>query len=177
MADHFTDMNIFLTGFMGSGKSTFGRKLAKQLGLRFYDLDKMVEEKAKCSVEDIFKYLGEDTFRQMESECLHTFEGQENFVLSCGGGTPCYFDNMEFIMEQGLCIYLEMDEASLFNRLVHAKSVRPTIKGFTEEELKLFIKDTLAKRREIYERAHLVVPALSLKPAELKELVESYREA
>lgn len=160
---------IFLIGFMGSGKSTFGKKLAKELSLNFIDLDKIIEQRAKCSVNDIFKYLGEDTFRKMESEALKSFELETEFVMATGGGTPCYFDNMEYINKQGTSIYIELDTRSIYNRLSNAKNIRPTIKGKKEEELMYFIEENLNTRRTIYEQAQLKINGLSL---EVKKVIE-----
>lgn len=164
-------MEIFLLGFMGSGKSTFGRKLAAALELDFFDLDKLVEERAKCSVNDIFKYLGEDTFRQMESDCLKSFEDKEHFVLATGGGTPCFFDNMEFIRSKGKSIYMELDEKVLFSRLSKAKSIRPSIRGLNEQELRDFIHTTLEKREAIYRMADLTINGMSLRTEPVIELL------
>jgi shikimate kinase len=162
---------IFLIGFMGSGKSTFGKKLAKELKIPFIDLDKIIEQHAKCSVADIFKYLGEDTFRKMESDALKTFETIEAFVMATGGGTPCYFDNMDYIKLQGVSIYLELDAKSIYNRLSNAKNIRPTIKGKKDEELMQFIESTFAKRKAIYEQADFRVNGLSLEPKNIVELL------
>lgn len=152
---------------MGSGKSTFGKKLSKELRLQFIDLDKVIEEKAQCSVSDIFKYLGEDTFRKMESDALKSYEHLDGFVMATGGGTPCYFDNMEYINSQGKSIYIELDTKSIFNRLSKAKNIRPTIKGKKEDELMDFIESTFEKRKDIYKQAHLKVNGLNLDPKKI----------
>ncbi len=153
---------IFLIGFMGSGKSTFGKKLARELQLTFIDLDKVIEEKAKCSVSDIFKYLGEDSFRVMESEALKSFEHLEGFVMATGGGTPCYFNNIEYINNSGISIYIELDTKSIYNRLINAKNIRPTIKGKKDDELMQFIENTFSLRKDIYEKATFKVNGLNL---------------
>jgi shikimate kinase len=162
---------IFLLGFMGSGKSTFGKKLAKELKIPFIDLDKVVEQQAKCSVSDIFKYLGEDTFRKMESDALKTFETIDAFVMATGGGTPCYFDNMDYIKTQGKSIYIELDTKSIYNRLSNAKNIRPTIKGKKEDELMQFIESTFTKRKAVYEQADFRVNGLSLEPKTIVDLL------
>lgn len=153
---------IYLIGFMGSGKSTFGKKLAKELALPFIDLDKEVEQKAKCSISDIFKYLGEDTFRKMEYDALHELSNREEFVMATGGGTPCYFNNIEYINKKGISIYIELDLLSIFNRLSNAKNIRPTIKDKNEEELMQFIKDKLREREPIYKQAAMTINGLSV---------------
>lgn len=159
---------IYLIGFMGSGKSTFGKKLAKELALPFIDLDKEVEIKAKCSITDIFKYLGEDTFRKMESDTLHELSEREEFVMATGGGTPCYFNNIDFINKKGKSIYIELDIQSIYNRLSQAKNIRPTIKDKKEEELMQFIKDKLKEREPIYKQAAVTINGLSVN---LREVV------
>ena len=159
---------IYLIGFMGSGKSTFGKKLAKELALPFIDLDKEIEVKANCSITDIFKYLGEDTFRKMESDTLHELSDREEFVMATGGGTPCYFNNIEHINNNGTSIYIELDIQSIYNRLSQAKNIRPTIKDKKEEELLQFIKEKIEERKPIYEKADLIINGLSVN---LKEVV------
>lgn len=166
---------IFLVGFMGSGKSTFGKKLAKAMHFPFIDLDKEIEKKAKCSVHDIFKYLGEDTFRKMESETLKSFEQEASFVMATGGGTPCYFDNLPYIQSQGTSIYLELDIKSLYNRLSKAKNIRPTIKGKKEDELLNFIEEHFAKRKHIYEQADHRVNGLNLEVESVIEWLLSHK--
>jgi len=160
---------IFLIGFMGSGKSTFGKKLAKELQLTFIDLDKVIEEKAKCSVSDIFKYLGEDTFREMESNALKSFEHLDGFVMATGGGTPCYFNNIEYINKSGISIYIDLDTKSIYNRLINAKNIRPTIKGKKDEELMQFIEETFMQRKAIYEQAKFRINGLNL---EVKKVID-----
>lgn len=162
---------IYLIGFMGSGKSTFGKKLAKELGLPFIDLDKEIELKAKCSISDIFKYLGEDTFRKMESETLHELSTREEFVMATGGGAPCYFNNIEHINKNGTSIYLELDPQSIFNRLANAKNIRPTIKDKKDEELINFIKEKLAEREAIYKQASITINGLSINPKEVVSIL------
>lgn len=156
---------------MGSGKSTFGKKLAKELALPFIDLDKEVELKAKCSISDIFKYLGEDTFRKMESETLHELSNREEFVMATGGGTPCYFNNIEHINKKGTSIYIELDALSIFNRLANAKNIRPTIKDKKDDELLSFIKEKLAEREPIYKQAAITINGLSINPKEVTSLL------
>jgi shikimate kinase len=156
---------------MGSGKSTFGKKLAKALQFPFIDLDKEIEKKAKCSVSDIFKYLGEDTFRKMESETLKSFENEGTFIMATGGGTPCYFDNLSYIQSQGTSIYIELDTKSIYNRLSNAKNIRPTIKGKKEDELIQFIEETFEKRKHIYEQADHRVNGLSVEVKIVTELL------
>ena len=162
---------IFLIGFMGSGKSTFGKKLAKEISLPFIDLDKEIEKKAKCSISEIFKYLGEESFRDMESELLKSFEHLEGFVMATGGGTPCFFNNIEYINSIGTSIYIQLDSKSIFNRLSNAKNIRPTIKDKKEDDLMKFIEETFMERKSIYEQAHLTVNGLNIETKQVIALL------
>ena len=148
-------MRIFLIGYMGSGKSTIGKKLSNKLGLEFIDLDDYIETKYKISIPSIFEKYDEPTFRRIESEILVKVCKMDNVVISTGGGTPCHNQNMDLILESGLCIYIKMSVKSLFNRLINAKRIRPLIKKIKEEDLVDFIKKQLEKRSVYYERAHL----------------------
>ena len=162
---------IFLIGFMGSGKSTFGKKLSKEISLPFIDLDKEIEKKAKCSISEIFKYLGEESFRNMESELLKSFEHLEGFVMATGGGTPCFFNNIEYINSTGTSIYIQLDTKSIFNRLSNAKNIRPTIKDKKEDDLMTFIEETFQERKSIYEQAHFTVNGLNIETKQVIALL------
>lgn len=162
---------IFLIGFMGSGKSTFGKKMAKEISLPFIDLDKEIEKKAKCSISEIFKYLGEESFRNMESELLKSFDHLEGFVMATGGGTPCFFNNIEYINSIGTSIYIQLDSNSIFNRLSNAKNIRPTIKDKKEDDLMKFIEETFMERKSIYEQAHLTVNGLNIETKQVIALL------
>ena len=162
---------IFLIGFMGSGKSTFGKKLSKEISLTFIDLDKEIEKKAKCSISEIFKYLGEESFRNMESELLKSFEHLEGFVMATGGGTPCFFNNIEYINSTGTSFYIQLDTKSIFNRLLNAKNIRPTIKDKKEDDLMTFIEETFQERKSIYEQAHFTVNGLHIETKQVIALL------
>jgi len=136
---------IFLLGFMGSGKSTLGKKLAAKLKRDFVDLDELIEEKEKCSIQKLFDTKGEDYFRTIEHEYLkRLINVTTNQVISLGGGTPCFYGNMELMNESGVSIYIKYNAGILTNRLINAKIERPLIKGKTREELSQYINDTLA---------------------------------
>ncbi len=154
--------NIFLVGFMGAGKSTIGKKLARKLKFNFVDLDKIIEQKAQCSVNEIFKYLGEDAFRKMETECLYEFRDQNNFVMATGGGTPCFDNNLQFIKENGLSIYISLDVKTIHFRLLNAKNIRPSIKGLDGGQLLDFIEKNLSIRKTIYQQADIEMNGLTI---------------
>ena len=145
---------IVLVGFAGAGKSTIARKIAHNLNLLSVDTDRMLEEKYRISVYNIFEKYGENVFRQLEYKTLTEALQQENVVISTGGGTPCFFDAMKLINENACSIYIEMSPRSLTQRLFHAKVTRPLTKNMTEKGLFEFITNQLTKRVPIYKQAH-----------------------
>lgn len=143
---------------MGSGKSTLGKKLANKLKLQFLDLDQLVEEQERCTVTEIFDNKGEDYFRALETAVLKdSILTNTDFVLSLGGGTPCFNNNMEFINQNGVSIYLKYNAGILTSRLLAAKQERPLIAGKNEEELKQFVVDLLTQREPFYNQCQLIV--------------------
>ena len=150
-------MRIFLIGFMGSGKSTMGRALASELDLTFIDLDSFLEEKYFKTIPQIFAEEGEESFRRKERKVLEEVCSFDNVILATGGGAPCFFDNMKLMNKSGFCVFLDVDVTSLVNRLIHAKTERPLIKGKSPEELHEFIEGLLAKRRPFYEKARYIL--------------------
>ena len=150
-------MRIFLIGYMGSGKSSFGKKLAKKLGLSFTDLDNEIEKRAGKTISEIFAQEGEEAFRKIENECLNNSLDYDHVVLSAGGGTPCFFDNLEKMNQHGTTIYLRMDSAMLVNRLVNAKKERPLVAAKSKEELMGYVKWQLYKREAFYLRAKYTI--------------------
>lgn len=166
------DNKIFLIGFMGSGKSTVGRKLAKALGYELIDLDKLFELKEGMSIGDYFQKHGEVTFRKRESELLQSINYPEKAVIATGGGTPCFFSNMEWMNSHGMTIYIAMEPAVLLNRLKNAKGTRPAIKNMNEDELRDFIINTLSVRQSYYAKAKLMVSGLDLTAEKLIDYLQ-----
>lgn len=148
-------MRIWILGFMGSGKSTMGRKLSKLLGLNFIDLDKYVEERFFKTIPAIFSEEGEKGFREKERRSLLEVSHFENVVISTGGGAPCFFDNMEVMNNTGFTVYLAPDTETLARRILKSKTERPLVSGKSREELLAFINDTLRIRSPFYEKARL----------------------
>jgi shikimate kinase len=163
---------IFLTGYMGSGKSSTGQLLASQLDYNFIDLDKFIEKEYKMTIPEIFSSKGEKEFRAMEHNCLKKVVEKENTVVACGGGTPCYYGNMELMNNNGTTVYLKMSVDTLVNRLLHAKDKRPLILNKTEKELKEFVNRQLEKREDIYHKAQYIVKAKELNVQELAAFVK-----
>lgn len=148
---------VILIGYMGAGKTTVGKALAKELGLPFYDLDWYIETRMHCKVKDIFDERGEEGFRKIERNMLHEVAEFENVVISCGGGTPCFYDNMEYMNAQGTVVYLKCSPEVLFKHLKMGKGVRPLLLGKNDEELMAFITEQLKKREEFYLKADNIV--------------------
>jgi shikimate kinase len=150
-------MRIYLVGFMGCGKSTTGRKLAKLTGLDFIDLDKYIEERSFKTIPLIFSEEGEKGFREKERRSLGEVSQFENVVIGTGGGTPCFFDNMEMMNRSGYTVYLAPEIETLADRILRSKTERPLVSGKTKEELIGYISDTLKVRAPFYEQAQLVI--------------------
>ena len=147
---------IFLIGFMGSGKTTIGKKLAALLPGKFIDLDDIIEEQEGMTISKIFVERGEEYFREKEAFCLRTLEAQENIVIATGGGTPCFHNNMEWMKLQGLTIYLRVRPHVLADRLQKEKDHRPLLLGKSGEELVHFISQKLMEREPFYLQSQLV---------------------
>jgi shikimate kinase len=142
---------------MGCGKSTLGRSLATTLNLTFIDLDTFLEEKYFRTIPQIFAEEGEAEFRRKEQNVLKEVSSFHDIIVATGGGTPCFFDNMEVMNESGFCIFLDVDTASLVDRLIHAKTERPIIKGKSPDKLHHFIDEMMLKRRPFYEKARHIL--------------------
>lgn len=155
-------MLIYLIGYMGCGKTTLGKRLAKRLGFDFVDLDEKIETQTGKTIRELFEIDGEEAFRLMEKEVLQQTFQLNDVVISTGGGVPVFFDNMEQINTHGTSIYIKLSPKSLVNRLQNGKNQRPLIKDKTDEELLLFIEKALEQREPFYEKANLIVDGLSL---------------
>lgn len=163
---------IFLSGFMGAGKSTLGKQLATELGYFFIDLDSYIENKNNKSIVEIFQEIGEPEFRKLETTVLEDcINGHIKTVIALGGGTPCFNNNIDLILKSGLMIYLQLDAKELYNRLEKAQFTRPLIEGKQKQELENYIADLLKNREPFYNQAQLIVNAKETTVAELKETV------
>lgn len=152
-------MKIVLLGYMGCGKSVVGAFLAKKLQFSFYDLDQEIEKATKQSITVLFQSKGEIYFRKIENEILKQFLAkEENFVLSLGGGTPCYYDNHELLQQNEVfSIYLKASVDTLVNRLIKEKNQRPLLHNQDEVSLKDFINKHLFDRNFYYHQATKIV--------------------
>ena len=144
---------IILIGYMGAGKTTIGKALAKALGVTFYDLDWYIETRMRRTVKQIFDEEGEEGFRRIEHNMLHEVAEFENVVVSCGGGTPCFYDNIDYMNRQGPTVYLKASPGVLYEHLRMGKSVRPLLLGKTPDEVRAFIVEQLAHREQFYSKA------------------------
>lgn len=145
--------SIILVGYMCVGKTTIGRALAKELGCTFYDLDWYIEERYHTKISTIFAEKGEDHFRDLETRMLHEAAEFENTVLSCGGGTPCFFDNMDYMNSVGEVFYLKASVDTILQHLAMSRGDRPLLKNKTPEELKAYVTEQLAQREPFYAKA------------------------
>lgn len=144
---------IFLIGYMGCGKSTLGRNVSRITGIPFIDLDNFIETRFHASVKDIFAKKGEDGFRDIERRMLREVGSYEDVIVACGGGTPCFFDNMDFMNEAGTTVFLDTSLSKLHSRLLRGRHKRPLIAEKNEDELKEFIITALEKRCPYYSKA------------------------
>lgn len=146
---------IFLIGYMGSGKTTIGQLIAKQLNLQFIDLDHWIENRYHQSIHDLFEKHGEEWFRKIEHDNLSEISFFQDVVISTGGGAACYHHNMEWMNAHGMTIYLSVPVEVLAERLKKAKSKRPLLKNKSESEIKQFIEESLKIREPFYRQAKL----------------------
>ncbi|MCF8372586.1 MAG: shikimate kinase [Bacteroidales bacterium] len=166
-------MRIFLIGYMGSGKSTVGKRLAQKMNLTFFDLDPLIEKRTGKTIPVIFLDYGENAFRRIEKETLSEILQADNYVLSTGGGTPCFFDNLEQMNLAGTSFYLKMDAGMLAHRLFYSKTERPLLAGKSREELFDFIKQNLAEREVFYSQAKHSINGAEFQVKEILRLLNN----
>lgn len=144
---------LYIVGYMASGKTTFGRALASRTGRTFLDLDAEIEKLYGKSIPEIIEEFGEAEFRRIESETLKQTASLHNAIISCGGGTPCYRDNMEFMTLHGMTLWLVASPERIAERIVAAGPTRPLVSGLKGEELIGFVKSHLLRRQPYYCKA------------------------
>lgn len=164
-------MKVFLNGFMGSGKTHWGRIWATATGLDFYDLDTEIEKAEGLTVADIFEKKGEPFFREKEKETLRSFINKDNFILSCGGGTPCLNDNMRWMNEQGITVYLSASPSFILEKVSGEIDKRPVLKQVNPAELLFFIEQKLKERESFYLNAKIIIPVEELDETTITRLI------
>lgn len=165
-------MKIYLIGYMSSGKSTLGKTLANRLQLKFIDIDEAFEAKYHISINDFFVKFGEEKFRELEHQLLISFANIEDTVISTGGGTPCYYNNIDIINENGISIYLKLHPKSIISRLKASKKQRPLIKDMENQTFEDYIENHLNSREIFYNKAQHIIKSENLTINELMLFVK-----
>ena len=151
-------MRLFLVGYMGCGKSSIGRRLARRLGVEFVDTDALVERAEQAEIADIVRYEGEQYFRECERRALESACGVEDAVISTGGGLPVWRDNIDVLHRCGKSVYIRRTPEQIFSRLTpYGRHKRPRFRGLNDEELLSYIRTTLAEREPFYTQASATI--------------------
>jgi len=164
-------LKLFLIGFMGSGKTHWGRIWASKSNLAFFDLDRKIEKAFRMKIADIFDKKGEEKFRELERYHLRKFEHKENYLLACGGGTPCFSDNMEWMKQQGKVLYLKADPPLILQHVLNETEERPLLKKINPSELLFFIQQKLIEREPYYSKADVILNVKELHDDSLPNLL------
>ena len=168
---------ILLIGFMAAGKTTLGKALARELGLQFIDLDHYIENRYRSTVSQLFAERGEEAFRQIERNMLHEVAEFEDVIIATGGGTPCFFDNMDYMNGQGTTVFLEASVDTIHTRLTIARTQRPLVAQKTSDELRDYIIQMLELRKPYYSRAHHIFCANRLENiCQVEESVKQFKK-
>jgi len=150
-------MKIFLIGFMGCGKTYWGKLWSKNSGIQFFDIDDIVEEEQGKTAAKIFADDGEEHFRELETNALRNFADNNSAIIACGGGTPCYNDNVSWMNENGTCVYLKSSPENILKRLITETEKRPLIKNLKGEELLFYITEKIKERNFFYNKAKVIL--------------------
>jgi len=164
-------LRIFIIGFMGTGKSHWGKRWAQLHDMSFIDLDEIIEKTEGQSVVDIFEKAGEDYFRVKEASILRDQLTQQNCIVSCGGGTPCFYDNITWMNQHGYTVYLSAAAPYILKNVLDEKEKRPLVKNINEAELLFFIEQKLKERSPFYNQAKLILDAENLTETSLQGLI------
>jgi len=165
-------MKLFLVGYMGSGKTTLGKHLANKLNYDFLDMDLFFENRFRITIYDFFQKYGQEQFRNIESRLLKETEFYDNTVFATGGGTACFFDNMDWMNSQGITIYVKMPAEALAYRLNKSRLKRPLIANLADEELKEYIQTQLNQREAFYNLATLTVDGFNAKTDDILQIIK-----
>ena len=163
---------IYIVGYMGSGKSSGGKRLAEMLGWPFEDTDHVLEKQSGKDISGLFEAVGEPEFRRMEGAVLRQLsEGPDRLVVATGGGTPCFGDHMSFMLSRGTVVYFKMAPEPITVRLRSRRAGRPLLEGVSEEGLLEYVRTHLSGREAHYDRAHITVDADALDEQRMKSVV------
>lgn len=150
-------MTIFIIGYMASGKTTFGNALAKRTGMQHIDLDFYIEQRFHTTIRDIFAKKGESEFRRIEGAMLREVGEMSDIIISCGGGTPCFGDNMDYMNSKGLTVCLNASEDVIANRIINAGNKRPLMAGKSRQEIITTLREHMAVRAPFYNKAQISI--------------------
>ena len=163
-------MRIYLVGFMGSGKSTLGQRIAVAFHVSCFDTDSVIEAQAGMPITEIFDSRGEDFFRHLEADVLRQSAFYDKSIIPTGGGLPCYNDNMSWMKEKGITMYLDWPEDIIIRQLMKERSSRPLLAHLAEGDVKSKVKELLAVRRPVYEQAAVTIEMQGNEEADFKLL-------
>lgn len=164
---------IFLIGFMGSGKTHWGKLWAAKANYHFIDLDEQVENAVGKTVAQIFEEEGEDFFRQKEAENLKSLNLSSSTIIACGGGTPCFSNNMEWMNKMGTTIYLKTNVPQIVERVLQEKEKRPLLKNLNEAEVQFYIEKKLKEREPLYNQAAIILLVNDLTENTILEIIHA----
>lgn len=168
-------MNLFLIGLPGSGKSTLGKELSQVLNLKLIDTDAAIITEEGDSIEGIFKKHGEVYFRKAEQKMLHQLASQDQLLISTGGGMPCFFDNIDFMNNKGISIFIDVPVETIHSRLISQRHEnRPMLENKTDEEVLIFLKQKYEERYPFYSKATITVQGSNIK---VEEIVRALKNA
>ena len=169
-------MKVFIIGFMGSGKSHVGQRLAQLLDYLYVDTDNLVENTEGVTIAELFDTKGEAAFRAIESNALKGLSKWDNIIVATGGGAPCFHGNMDFLNNSGITVYLKTDPELLLERLKSEAEKRPLLRGRSEAELSVFINSKIAQRAVFYEQADIIIHQKSNEQNIPMEILETIME-
>lgn len=164
-------MTFFLIGFMGSGKTHWGKLWAAKYGFTFIDLDEIIEKIENKTIAAIFEIKGEDYFRKIEAEALRNLGQIENTIVACGGGTPCFYNNLDWMNEEGTTVYLSTTAPQILERILEEQDKRPLLKKMNQGELLFFIEQKLKERAAFYNAAKLILTSEQLTEQSFGEII------
>jgi shikimate kinase len=167
-------MIFFLNGFMGSGKSHWGKAWAATFKIGFIDLDEAIEIEERKAVTEIFESKGEDYFRAAETRILKSLTDINSTIVACGGGTPCFNNNMEWMNEHGITVYITASPEEILRRLIKGQQQRPLIKKLNQAELLFFIQQKLKEREPFYNQANVILESSTITENTFEEKILSY---